>query len=301
MNFGWPTDEQTSFAIMDAAMEAGIQFFDTADMYSNWVEGFQGGESEIIIGKWLKTRQRREVVIATKVRDRLWAGPNGEGLSRAHLIQGLEDSLRRLQTDYIDLYQVHWPDDDTPLDETLTALDQLVRDGKVRYIGASNFPAWLLMKSLWISDVQKLVRFNCLQPQYSLLYRAHVERELAAVCRDQAVAVIPFSPLAQGLLSGKFMRDQPPPTTTRSDGGMFRRLLNNPDTFAVIDETRRIAQAHGATPSQVALAWLLAQPVVTAPIIGPRTLEQFHDVVRASELALTDDEVQSLSAVSKSF
>jgi aryl-alcohol dehydrogenase-like predicted oxidoreductase len=153
MTFGWTTDETTACAIMDSAFAKGINFFDTANIYSSWGEGNSGGESETIVGQWLKTQSRRDVVIATKVRGKLWDGPNGEGLSRAHILQAVEDSLHRLQTDYIDLYQVHWPDDETPLEETLSALDSLVQSGKVRYIGASNFPAWLLTKSLWVSDV----------------------------------------------------------------------------------------------------------------------------------------------------
>ena len=216
MTFGWSADEPTSHRILDAALDTGINFVDTADIYSSWVEGNRGGESETIIGSWLKGRARRSVIIATKARGRMWDGPNGEGLSRVHLLQAVEDSLRRLQTDYIDLYQVHWPDDQTPLEETLSALDSLVRAGKVRYIGASNYPAWLLCKTLWVSDVHHLARFDCLQPHYSLFNRAEFERELQPLCLDQGIGVIPYSPLAAGFLTGKYRRDRDSADTTLS-------------------------------------------------------------------------------------
>ena len=196
MTFGWTTDESTSFDVMDAAFEAGVNFFDTADIYSRWADGNQGGESETIIGKWLRTKNRRDVIIATKVRGRMWDGPNGEGLSRYHIIQAVEDSLRRLNTDYIDLYQTHYYDAETRPDETLRALDDLVTGGKVRYIGASNYPAWRLTKSLWVSDVKNISRYETLQPHYSLFNRSEFERELADLCVDQSIGVIPYSPLA---------------------------------------------------------------------------------------------------------
>jgi aryl-alcohol dehydrogenase-like predicted oxidoreductase len=221
MTFGWSADEATSFNILDQALDGGIHFIDTADIYSNWHRGNQGGESESIIGKWLRGKSRRDVVIATKARGRMWPGANGEGLSRAHLLQAVEDSLRRLQTDYIDLYQVHWPDEETPLDETLSALDSLVQSGKVRYLGASNYPAWLLTKALWRSDVNHWARFDCLQPHYSLLHRDEFERELMALCRDQQVAVIPYSPLAAGFLTGKYSRDHQQVDTTRGGSGLI--------------------------------------------------------------------------------
>lgn len=301
MNFGWPTDEPSSFAIMDTAVEAGINFFDTADMYINWVTGMHGGESEIILGRWLKSRQRRDIVVATKVRDQLWPGPNGAGLSRAHILDAVEDSLRRLQTDYIDLYQVHWADEETPLDETLSALDHLVRSGKVRYIGASNYPAWLVMKGLWLSEIKALTRFDSLQPQYSLLYRASFERELEAACQDQGLGVIPYSPLAEGFLTGRFTRENPKPPSSRAGSGLVKRLAANPDAFVVLDELKRVALAHGATIAQVALAWLLAKPVITAPIIGPSRVEQLQEAVQAVTVKLSAEDVQALNKVSVKF
>ena len=207
MTFGNTTPQRDAFSIMDAAIANDITFFDTANIYSRWVDGHTGGESEVVIGRWLKKQDRRRVVIATKLRGRMWDGLNGEGLSRAHIIPAVEDSLRRLQTDYIDLLQVHWYDENTPLEETLSTFDALIQSGKVRYIGASNHPAWRLTKALWASDVNGLVRYESLQPHYSLLHRREFEQELADLCADQSLGVIPYSPLAAGFLAGKYTRE----------------------------------------------------------------------------------------------
>lgn len=301
MTFGWSADESTSFQIMDAAFDAGMTFFDTADIYSRWIEGNQGGESETIIGKWMKHKPRRELVIATKARGRMWPGANGEGLSRAHLIQAVEDSLTRLQTDYIDLYQVHYPDEETPLDETLAALDSLVQSGKVRYIGCSNYPAWLLMKSLWISDVKRLTRFDCLQPHYSLLHRSEFEQELMAACRDQQIAVIPYSPLAAGFLTGKYNRESREVDTTRQNSGLIRQLTADERAYTVLDEVTHIAATHHVPVAHVALAWMLANPVITSPIIGARSLAQLQEVLGAPDLKLSGDEIKHLNDVSQGF
>jgi len=210
MTFRWTATEQQSFRVLDRAWEAGINFIDTADVYSRWAPGNPGGVAERIIGRWLRTRPRDQIVIATKVRARMWDGPNGEGLSRQHIMRAVEDSLRRLNTDYIDLYQTHSPDWDTPLDETLRALDDLVRAGKVRYIGASNHASWLLTKALWISDRHNLARYDSIQPHYNLIHRREVEPDLAALCLDQGIGMIPYSPLAGGFLTGKYTRDHVP-------------------------------------------------------------------------------------------
>ena len=217
MQFGWSTDEPSAHAIMSRAVDLGINFFDTADVYSRWVEGNPGGVAETHIGNWLAggAVRRDQVIIATKVKGEMGPGPNDRGLSRAHIMNAVEASLRRLQTDYIDLYQTHSPDPETPLDETLRAMDDLVRDGKVRYVGCSNYAAWLLAKSLWISDVQRLVRFDCLQPRYSHVHRAEFERELQPLCLDQGIGVIPYSPLAAGFLTDKYRRDAPLPDSKR--------------------------------------------------------------------------------------
>jgi aryl-alcohol dehydrogenase-like predicted oxidoreductase len=253
MQWGWTTDEEHAYQVMDALFEAGGNFIDTADVYSRWAKDNPGGVSETIIGKWMKERRnRRQVVLASKGRGRMWEGPTGEGLSRVHLIQACEDSLRRLGTDYIDLYQSHSFDPDTPIDETMRALDDLVRAGKVRYVGASNYPAWRLSKALWTSDKLSLVRYDSLQPHYSLANRAEFERELKPLCEEEAIGVIPYSPLAGGFLTGKYRQDKMP-DSQRAEG--VQRYLNDRG-WAILDTLDSIAQKHGATDAQVALAWL---------------------------------------------
>lgn len=301
MTFGWSSDEATSFSILDRAVDAGINFIDTADIYSFWIDGNQGGESETIIGKWLTKQSRRDVIVATKVRGRMWQGPNGEGLSRHHIIQAVEDSLRRLQTDYIDLYQTHYPDDNTPLEETLAAYDHLVQSGKVRYIGASNHPAWLLMKTLWVSDVKNLVRYETLQPHYSIFHRAEFEQELAAACLDQNIGVIPYSPLAAGFATGKYTRENRSPDTTRAGGGLVQSLINNDTAYDALDVMREIADGHNVPMAQIALAWQLAKPAVTSPIIGARTFEQVEAVIGAADVTLTENEITQLDEATSMF
>ena len=302
MTFGWSADEATSFAIMDRAFDAGINFFDTANIYSYWGEGNQGGESETIIGKWLKTKDRRQIVLATKVRGRMWPGPSGEGLSRQHIKHAVEESLRRLQTDYIDLYQTHHVDPHTPHEETLAALDQLVREGKVLYIGCSNYPAWQLMKALWMSDKHHLVRFESLQPHYSLFHRREFETELEAVCRDQQIAVLPYSPLAAGFATGKFTRENRVRSTPRAEySSLVARLIDDERAYDLLDGVREIAQRCGVPMAHVAIAWLLAKPVVTAPIIGVRTVEQLEEVLGAEELLLDSEAITQLNELSAGF
>jgi aryl-alcohol dehydrogenase-like predicted oxidoreductase len=231
-------------------------------------------------------------VLATKVRGKLGDGPNDEGLSRVHILNAVEASLRRLQTDYIDLYQVHWPDEETPLEETLTALDDLVRAGKVRYIGCSNYPAWLLTKSLWISDVQNLARFDSLQPHYSLVHRAEFERELEPLCLDQGLGVIPYSPLGGGFLTGKYRRVEPLPESSRASGIKMRYM--NEKGFAALEVLEAVAQDHDASMAQTSIAWVLASPAVTSAIIGANSIEQLGDTIKGAEVALTADDKAAL-------
>ncbi|MEZ4647114.1 MAG: aldo/keto reductase, partial [Chloroflexota bacterium] len=295
--FGWTADEAAAHAILDEAVALGCNFIDTADVYSRWVEGNDGGVSETIIGNWLMhTDVRREnLVIATKVRGQMGTGPNDQGLSRQHILNAVEASLDRLQTDYIDLYQVHWPDEETPLEETLTTLNDLVRGGLVRYIGCSNFPAWLLTKSLWISDVLGLARFDSLQPHYNLVHRAEFERELQPLCLDQGIGVIPYSPLAAGFLTGKYRRDASLPDSARA-GGVQTRYMNE-QGFATIDALDAVAQAHKATVAQVAIAWILANTAVSSAIIGANNMAQLTDTVKGAEIKLTPDEKAELDRV----
>ncbi len=294
MQFGWSTDEATAYKILDRAMELGCNFLDTADIYSRWAEGNPGGVSEEIIGRWLRQSsvRRDSVVLATKVRGRMGDGPNDEGLSRQHIFQAVEASLRRLQTEYIDLYQVHWPDEETPLEETLQALDDLVRAGKVLYLGCSNYPAWLLAKSLWISDVHGWSRFDSLQPHYSLVHRAEFERELQPLCLDQGIGVIPYSPLAAGFLTGKYRRDTPLPDSVRA-GGVQSRYMNERG-FTAVERLEAIGQAHGATVAQTAIAWVLANPAVTSAIIGANSIAQLEDTFAGAEIALSAEEKGAL-------
>ena len=295
MQFGWTADEQASFRVLDAYAETGGNFIDTADVYSRWVPGNPGGVSEEIIGRWLKQRGKRyEYVVATKVQGRMWEGPNGEGLSRSHIMKAVEDSLRRLGTDYIDLYQTHWPRYDTPMEETLRALDDLVRDGKVRYIGCSNEPAWRLCKSLWISEREHLSHFVSLQPPYSLVNRANFERENEALCLDQGIGVIPYSPLQGGFLTGKYRRDSTPDSARIGDVKRFFTEQN----YALIDLLDQLGQKRDATVTQMSLAWLLQRPAITAPIIGANSPEQLNDILGALKVQLTPEEVQQIDAAS---
>ena len=297
MQWGWTADETTAFAVMDAFVEAGGNFIDTADVYSRWAPGTPGGVSEEIIGRWMQERgNRRQIVLATKVRGRMWDGANGEGLSRQHIMAAVEDSLRRLQTDTIDLYQTHWFDADTPIDETMRALDDLVRQGKVRYLGASNIPAWRLTKALWTSDILGVARYDSLQPHYSLAHRAEFERELKELCAAEGIGVIPYSPLEGGFLTGKYRRGEPVPQSARASG-IERRFLNDRG-FTILEALEKLGQARGKSIAQMALAWQLTQPVVTSPIIGANSIEQLNDSLGAVGLRLSEEEMKALDAAS---
>lgn len=298
MQFGWTADEPRSLQILQASFDAGINFIDTADIYSRWVSGNPGGVAESIIGKWLSDSQvrREQVVLATKVRGITGPSPNDEGLSRAHIISAVENSLKRLNTDYIDLYQAHWFDENTPIDETLRAFDDLIHQGKVRHIGASNYPAWRLMESLWTSDRHNLARYDTLQPHYSLAYRAEFERELAGVCRQYRLGVLPYSPLAGGFLTGKYRRDEVKPDSARLNGVQSRYF--NDRGWQTLEAAEAVAQQRQLSTSQVALAWLLSDPLITSPIIGPRSLEQLEDNLGAAGIRLNEDEKARLDEAS---
>ena len=293
MQFGWTADEALSFQILDASYAAGINFIDTADVYSRWVEGNPGGVAETIIGKWIKKSAipRDQLVIATKVRGQMGKGPNDQGLSRTHILNAVEASLRRLDIDYIDLYQTHFYDVDTPIEETLYVLNDLVRQGKVRYIGCSNYPAWRLTEAIWTSEHYHLARFDSLQPHYNLIDRPEFERELAEVCRAYGIGVIPYSPLAGGFLTGKYRKD------VEAESARLRRARNyfNDRNWTLLDLLEKMGREKGNhSISQVALAWLLTDPVITSPIIGPRSLEQLQDNLGAVGLRLTADEKKQI-------
>jgi aryl-alcohol dehydrogenase-like predicted oxidoreductase len=296
MSFGWTAPRENCGPVLDAFIAAGGNFIDTADVYSRWAEGNPGGVAEELIGAWLRTQRRDQIVIATKVRGVMGSGPNDQGLSRHHIITACEASLRRLQTDYIDLYQTHFWDEHTPLEETLRALDDLVRAGKVRYVGCSNLPAWHLMEALWTSERYNLARYDCLQPHYNLVHRGEFEREHRAVCMKYGLGVIPYSPIAGGLLSGKYRRGVKVQEGTR--GWNLRHALMEKN-FVIIDKLDEIAQARGKTVLQVALTWIMQQPGTTSPIVGVNTIEQWREMEAVIGWRLSDEEVARLNDASK--
>ncbi len=293
MQLGWSVSETESFEILSAAFEAGINFIYTANIYSNWVNGNPVGVSETIIGKWMKERDipRDKIVIATKVRGRMGSSPNDEGLSRQHIFDAVEGSLERLQIETIDLYQTHWPDDTTPIDETLHALDDLVNQGLARYIGCSNYQAGGLMEALLTSDRNNLARYDSLQPHYSLVHRTEYERDMAAICHKYGLGVIPYSPLAAGFLTGKYRKDNPLPESVRSVSAQKHMTIQN---WVVLDKLELLGKTLGKSISQMALGWLLSRQEITAPIIGPRTIEQLNDNLGAVGLRLSATEMQAL-------
>ncbi len=298
MQFGWTASEEVAYQILDAAYDAGLNFLDSADIYSGWAPGNPGGVAEEIIGRWMKHSNipRDRLVIATKVRGRMGEGPNAEGLSRVHIMSAVEDSLRRLGTDFIDLYQAHWYDETTPVEETLSAMDDLIHQGKARYIGCSNYPAWRLAEALWTAKHFGLARYDSLQPHYNIVHREEFERELAEVCREYGLGVIPYSPLAGGFLTGKYRKGADLPESARAGGAQH---YFNERNWALLDAMEAIGQEKGGCSiSQVALAWLLSSPLITSPIIGPRSLEQLQDNLGSAGLRLSMEEKKRLDEAS---
>lgn len=294
--FGWTADENMSFRLLDAFTEAGFNLIDTADVYSRWHSGNQGGESEIIIGKWLKARSsnRDKVVIATKFGNEM--GPGRKGLSRAYMMRCVEDSLRRLQTDYIDLYQSHRDDPDTPVEETLSAFADLVRQGKVREIGASNFTAPRLAESLRVSAEKGLPRYQSLQPLYSLVERGEFEGALESLCLKEKVGVISYYSLASGFLTGKYRSATDAKGHAR--GPRVEKYLNDAG-FRVLKALDEVAERYGAKPVQIALAWLIARPSITAPIASATNLEQLAELLKAAEIRLDQDSIRQIDDASR--
>jgi aryl-alcohol dehydrogenase-like predicted oxidoreductase len=293
--FGWTVDQAMSFKLLDGFLAAGFNFIDTADIYASWVPGNKGGESETIIGNWLKARGGRDkVVIATKLGIEM--GPGKKGLSRAYMMRAVEDSLRRLQTDHIDLYQSHRDDPDTPIEETLAAYQELIQQGKVRVIGASNFSAPRLAASLETSARLGLPRYETLQPPYNLVDRGEFEGELEALCLKQTVGVIGYYSLASGFLTGKYRSAAD--TASRARGSSAAKYMNEKGfrTLAALDA---VAKAHHAKPGQIALAWLIARPSVTAPIVSATTMDQLAEMVKAPEIKLTPAEIAQIDVASR--
>jgi aryl-alcohol dehydrogenase-like predicted oxidoreductase len=286
-------DERTAFAIMDRALDSGVNFIDTADVYG------QDGLSERVVGQWfLGGGKRDRVVLATKFRFTMGDGPNRAGGSRYRIVRCVEDSLRRLKTDRIDLYQIHMQDVTVPEEETLRALDDLVRTGKILYIGCSNYAAYRLADSLWISKSTHRERFVTLQAQYSLVAR-ELEREHVPLCRQWGMGILPWSPLASGFLSGKYRKDAPAPAGTRLDVWKDRYgRYDTPRSWAILDAVLAVAEEVGATPAQVSLAWLLHKPEVTSVIFGARTVAQVDDNLPAATLKLAPEHMQRLDEAS---
>jgi aryl-alcohol dehydrogenase-like predicted oxidoreductase len=298
MQWGWTADEPTAFAVMDAFVERGGNFLDTADFYSRWLPGHVGGESEEIIGRWMQQRgNRHQMIIATKVYQPMGEQPNDRGLSRKHIIEALEASLRRLRTDYLDLYLAHAFDAETSIEETLQALDDARRAGKIRYAGTSNYPAWRLVEALWKAEVHHTLRFDCLEPHYNLVHRAEFEQDLQTICQQYQVAVLPYSPLANGFLTGKYRRGQMQGIEGARVGSV-RQRYDREEAWRALAAVEQIAQECGSTPSAVALAWLLAQPGVTAPILGARSIPQLEACLEVFKVALTAEQLARLDAAS---
>ena len=293
--FGWTADEKTSFALLDGFVGGGFNFIDSADVYSRWHPGNQGGESETIIGNWLKARGGRDkVIIATKLAGEM--GPGKKGLSRKYMMQAVEDSLRRLRTDYIDLYQSHRDDPETPIEETLSAYADLVKAGKVREIGASNFSAVRLAESLTVSTEKGLPRYQSLQPHYSLVERAEFEGPLEDLCLREKIGVIGYYSLASGFLTGKYRSAAD--MEGRARGSRVAKYMNDYG-FGVLKALDEVAARYKAKPGQIAMAWLIARPSVTAPIASATNLEQLSELMKAAEIKLDAAAIQQIDAASK--
>jgi aryl-alcohol dehydrogenase-like predicted oxidoreductase len=295
MTFGHQCDERTSFAIMDKAAEQGVFFFDTADVYPVPHSPETAGRTEEIVGKWLEGKRNR-FVLASKCRMRVGHDVNDEGLSRRHIMKAVEDSLRRLRTHTIDLYQTHSPDPDTPQDETLRALDDLVRQGKVRYLGCSNYPAWQVALALGISAQNGWSSFDCVQPRYNLLYR-EIESELLPLCRDQGLGVIAYNPLAGGFLSGRYQHIEAPPPGTRfslgKTGDLYRDRYWQKAQFEAVGQLQSFLKPRGKSVLQVAVKWVLDQPGISAAIVGASKPEQLDQSLAAVNLTLDAEEKEA--------
>jgi aryl-alcohol dehydrogenase-like predicted oxidoreductase len=293
--FGWTADEAASFPVLDALLDAGLNFIDTADVYSVWVPGHKGGESETVIGNWLNRRGRRdEVVIATKVGMQM--APDRKGLSAAHIAQSAEQSLKRLQTDHIDVYFSHSDDATVPLEETLGAYQKLMAAGKIRVIGASNYTAPRLQQALEVSLEHSLPRYEVLQPQYNLYARSDYEAELEPLCEKEQIGVITYFALASGFLSGKYRTAADAAKSARGKGVIDKYL--NPRGLKILAALDAVANRHGASSASVALAWQIARPSITAPIASATTVEQLNELVAATRLRLDGGDIEQLNAAS---
>ena len=301
MTFGNQADQKTAFSIMDVADGAGINFIDTADVYPLGGGPELVGTTEEIVGRWLKERRARErIVLATKCRGRMGPGANDEGLSRKHILRACEDSLKRLQTDNIDLYQTHQVDETAPIEETLRAMEDLVRSGKVRYIGCSNYQSWQLGEALWASDKLGLSRFDSVQPRYNILFRV-IEEELVPLCVKRGVGIIVYNPLGGGMLTGRYTGkedlQQGTRFTLRGAGAMYQKRYWNDAVFGAVEELKQLFTARGKSLTHVALAWVLGRPGITSAIVGASKPEQLQDSLKGVGLTLDRAELEACEEI----
>jgi len=293
--FGWTIDEATSFQLLDRFIAAGFNLIDTADVYSHWKPGNKGGESETIIGNWLKQRGNRDkVIVATKVGGAV--GGAKKSLAKKHILKAVEDSLHRLQTDYIDLYQSHWDDLDTPVEETMEAYAQLAKQGKVRVIGASNLSAERLLQSIRFSEQNNLPGYETLQPEYNLYNRKKFEQEYEPICREKGLGVLNYYALASGFLTGKYRSEEDVNKSARG-GGVIKNYLNERG-LRILNALDEVAKRYNATPASISIAWLLAKPVITAPIASATSVQQLDDLIKATQVNLDADAVALLDKAS---
>ena len=303
MTFGIQADEPAAFQIMDIADQTGVTFFDTADAYPLGADPEEVGATELIVGKWLHERKARErIVLATKCAGQMGPGPNDRGVSRKHILFACEQSLRRLNTDYIDLYQIHFPDPGTPIEETLDALNSLVHSGKVRYIGCSNFAAWQLADAYWTSKILGLAHFVSVQPRYNILFRM-IEEELLPFCKAHNIGVISYNPLAGGMLTGRYRTsttkevEEGTRFSLKNSGEIYRRRYWNDTAFEAVNQLGTFFEARKKNLAHVALAWILAQPTITSAILGASKPAQLTDSLQGVSLALDEEEMQACNEV----
>lgn len=293
--FGWTIDQQKSFEILDAFVEAGYNFIDTADMYSYWIDGGQGGQSETIIGKWIKARNNRDqIIIATKVGGQ--TGQHGIDSSRKHILQSVDKSLQRLQTDYIDLYYLHYDDQKTPVEETLRAFDELVKSGKVRHIAASNISAERLKESLEFSKNNNLVKYQALQPLYNLVERKYYEQNYAGIVKEHGLSVFPYFALAAGFLTGKYRSET---DFKKSPRGQGAAKYMNEKGFNILNALDQIAKKHNTVPAAISLAWLAAQPNIGGPVASATSIDQLSEILSSTSILLDKSDLELLNKVSE--
>lgn len=294
MHFKWIVSEKASLKLLDHYFESEGNFIDTSDMYTQWGEGLKGGEAETILGKWFKLRKNREkIILTTKVRAKMWNGSDGEGLSRKHILRACDESLRRLQTDYIDIYMSHWSDINTPIEETISAYQELIKQGKVRFIGFSNYSATELKEALEV-DSKYGSNCICIEPYYNLIQRNPFEKELLPLVQQYHLAVTPYSPLAGGFLTGVYRKNKHLPVNIRATFAKEKMTKKN---LELIEVMHAIAKRHKCTVAQVSLAWLLHHPWMTAPIVGPESREQLDENLLGSDIRLSEEDISMINTM----